>query len=157
MNLFDSLFGGQQRQEAEDFVSRYEQGPPSERYTEEEMMQRYQKVAESAPEDVYQQSAEESFARLSPQERKEFFQFLRERAQQQPVAQNLTDSDQDEVDDRYQDPHELAQLATRVRQQQPGLLEQLFGSGGQGMLGNPLVKGVLAGITAMAMRKMMQR
>jgi hypothetical protein len=44
-------------------------------------MQRYQKVAESAPEDVYQQSAEESFARLSPQERKEFFQFLQERAQ----------------------------------------------------------------------------
>jgi hypothetical protein len=157
MNLFESLFGGQQRQEAEDFVNRYEQGPPSEGYTEEEVMQRYQKVAESAPEDVYQQSAEESFARLSPQERKEFFQFLREKAQQQQVAQNLTDSDQDEVEDRYQDPHELAQLATRVRQQQPGLLEQLFGSGGQGMLGNPLVKGVLAGITAMAMRKMMQR
>jgi hypothetical protein len=35
-------------------------------------------------------------------------------------------------------------------------LEQLFGGGGQGMPGNPLAKGALAGIAAMAMRKMMQ-
>jgi hypothetical protein len=33
----------------------------------------------------------------------------------------------------------------------------MLGGGGQGMLGNPLAKGALAGIAAMAMRKMMQR
>ncbi len=157
MNLFDNLFGGQQRQEYEGFVNRYQQGHPSEGYSEEEAMQRYQTVASNVPEDVYQQSAEESFARLSPQERKEFFQFLRERAQQQQVAQNFTDFNQEGADDRYQDPHELAQLATRMRQQQPGFLEKLLGDdgGGQGMLGNPLVKSALAGIAAMAMRKLM--
>jgi hypothetical protein len=64
---------------------------------------------------------------------------------------------QDGADDRYQDPQELAQLTTRMRRQQPGFLDQLFGGGaGQGMLGNPLAKGALAGIAAMAMRKMMQ-
>jgi hypothetical protein len=73
MNLFDNLFGGQQRQEYEDFVNRYQQGHPSEGYSEEEVMQRYQKVASNVPEDVYEQSAEGAFARLSPQERKEFF------------------------------------------------------------------------------------
>jgi hypothetical protein len=156
MNLFDNLFGGQQRQESEDFVNRYQQGHPSDGYSEEEMMQRYQTVVGNIPEDVYEQSAEESFARLSPQERKEFFQFLRQRAQQQQGAQDFTDLNQDGVDDRYQDPHELAQLTTRMRQQQPGFLEQLFGGGGQGMLGNPLAKGALAGIAAIAMRKMMQ-
>jgi hypothetical protein len=157
MNLFENLFGGQQRQESEDFVNRYQQGHPAEGYSEEEVMQHYQKVAGSAPDDIYQQSAEESFARLSPQERKEFFQFLRQRAQQQQGAQDFTDLNQDGVDDRYQDPHELAQLTTRMRRQQPGFLEQLLGGGGQGMLGNPLAKGALAGIAAMAMRKMMQR
>ena len=157
MNLFENLFGGQQRQESEDFFNRYQQGHPGEGYSEEEVMQQYQKVAGSAPDDVYQQSAEESFARLSPQERKEFFQFLRQRAQQQQVAQDFTDFNQDGVDDRYQDPHELAQLTTRMRQQQPGFLEQLLVGGGQGMLGNPLAKGALAGIAAMAMLKTMQR
>ena len=155
MNLFDNLFGGQQRQEYEDFVNRYQQGHPSEGYSEEEVMQQYQKVAGSAPDDIYQQSAEESFARLSPQERKEFFQFLRQKAQQQG-GQDFTDLNQDGVDDRYQDPHELAQLTTRMRQQQPGFLEQLLGGGGQGMPGNPLAKGALAGIAAMTMRKMTQ-
>jgi hypothetical protein len=157
MNLFENLFGGQQRQEAEDFVNRYQQGHPAEGYSEEEVMQRYQTVAGNIPEDVYEQSVEESFARLSPQEHKEFFQFLRQRAQQQQVAQNFTDLNQDGAGDRYQDPHELAQLATRMRRQQPGFLEQLLGGGGQGMLSNPLAKGALAGIAAMAMRKMMQR
>jgi hypothetical protein len=156
MNLFENLFGGQQRQESEDFLNRYQQGHPSEGYSEEEVMQQYQKVAGSAPDDVYQQSAEESFARLSPQERKELFQFLRQKAQQQ-VTQDFVDLNQDGADDRYQDPHELAQLTTRMRRQQPGFLEQLLGGGGQGMLGHPLAKGALAGIAAMAMRKMMQR
>jgi hypothetical protein len=157
MNLFDNLFGGQQRQEYEDFVNRYQQGHPSEGYSEEEVMQRYQKVASNVPEDIYQQSAEEAFARLSPQERKEFFQFLRQRAQQQQVAQDFADFNQEGVEDRYQDPHQLAQLTTRMRQQQPGFLEKLLGAdgGGQGMLGNPLVKSAFAGIAAMAMRKIM--
>jgi hypothetical protein len=157
MNLFDNLFGGQQRQEYEDFVNRYQQGHPSEGYSEEEVMQRYQKVASNVPEDVYQQSAEEAFARLSPQERKEFFQFLQQRAQQQQVAQDFADFNQEGVEDRYQDPHQLAQLTTRMRQQQPGFLEKLLGAdgGGQGMLGNPLVKSAFAGIAAMAMRKIM--
>jgi hypothetical protein len=156
MNLFENLFGGQQRQKSEDFVNRYQQGHPAEGYSGEEVMQRYQTVTGNIPEDVYEQSAEESFARLSPQERKEFFQFLRQRAQQQQGAQDFPDLNQDGLDDRYQDPHELAQLTTHMRRQQPGFLEQLFGGGGQGMLGNPLAKGALAGIVAMAMRKMMQ-
>ena len=156
MNLFENLFGGQQRQEAEDFLNRYQRGHPSEGYSEEEVMQHYQTATGSVPDDIYEQSAEESFARLSSQERKEFFQFLRQRAQQQ-VAQDFTDFNQDGVDDRYQDPHELAQLTTRIRRQQPGFLEQLLGGGGQGMLSNPLAKGALAGIAAMAMRKKMQR
>jgi hypothetical protein len=108
MNLFENLFGGQQRQEAEDFVNRYQQGHPAEGYSEEEVMQRYQTVTGSVPDDIYEQSAEEAFARLSPQERKEFFQFLRQRAQQQQVAQDFTDFNQDGVDDRYQDSRELA-------------------------------------------------
>jgi hypothetical protein len=75
MNLFENLFGGQQRQGAEDFLNRYQQGHPTEGYSEEEVMQHYQTATGSVPDDIYEQSAEESFARLSPQERKEFFQF----------------------------------------------------------------------------------
>jgi len=60
-----------------------------------------------------------------------------------------------------QDPRELARVTARLRQQQPGGLGSLLGGGGGGgmgdMLGNPLAKAALAGIAAVAVKKMMSR
>jgi hypothetical protein len=63
----------------------------------------------------------------------------------------------------------LAQLLSGLHQQQPGMLGQLLGGGGGaggllgggsggagGMLGNPLAKAALAGIAAMAAKRMLR-
>jgi hypothetical protein len=120
-------------------------------------MQRYQQVAANCSPQQYQESAEQAFARLSPQERMEFGQYLQQRAQQQGV--NFADYNRDGIDDRFQqDPRALAQMTTRMEQQQPGLLGQLLGggSGGAGsVLENPIAKAALAGIAAMAVKQVL--
>ena len=155
--LQNLLGGGQQRQEYHDFVNRYDQGPPWAGISDQEAVNRYQQVATRLPPDMYQQSAEEAFARMSPQERQEFARHLQQRSQQQGAP--FPDFNRDGIDDRYQDPRMLAQVTSRMEQQQPGILGQLLGGGGGGgagsMLDNPLAKAALAGVAAMAVKKMM--
>ncbi len=155
--LQNLLGGGQQRQDYQDFVNRYDQGPPHEGYSNQEVLDRYNQVAPQLPPDMYQQSAEEAFARMAPQERQEFARHIQQRSRQQGV--NFPDFNQDGIDDRYQDPRMLAQVTSRMEQQQPGILGQLLGGGGGGgassMLDNPLAKAALAGVAAIAVKKMM--
>ena len=155
------LGGGQQQQDYQDFVDRYDQGAPYEGISDQEALDRYQQVAPHLPPGAYQQAAQEAFARMSPQERAQFVQYMRQRAQQQNL--NFPDLNQDGIDDRVQrDPGELARMTTRMRQQQPDGLGALLGGGGGGggmgdMLSNPLAKAAMAGIAAMAVKKMMVR
>ena len=161
MGLLDDLLGGgQQRQDYHDFVNRYDQGAPWTGISDREAVSRYQQVATRLPPDMYQQSAEEAFGRMAPQERMEFARHLQQRSRQQGV--DFPDFNQDGIDDRYQDPRTLAQVTSRMEQQQPGMLGQLLGGGRGGgsggaadMLDNPLAKAALAGVTAMAVKKMM--
>ena len=160
MSMFDSLLGGgQQRQQFGDFIGRYEQGAPWDGIGDDEAQGYYQQVAGRVPPDVYQQSAEETFNRLSPEQRLEFGRYLRQQSRQRGMA---TDFDQDGIDDRFQDPRQLAQMTSRLDQQQPGILGQLLGGGTGGpgggpgsMLSSPIGKAVLGGIAAMAAQRMM--
>ncbi len=163
MDLLQNLLGGgQQRQEFQEFANRYDQGPPYQGFPGEEAYQRYQQIAPQLPPDVYEDAARESFSRMSPQERQQFGQMLRQRSQQQGV--NFPDVNHDGIDDRMQDPNYLAQITGRMHQQQPNLLGQLLGGGQQQALGgggigdllnNPLAKAALGGIAAMAVKRMM--
>ena len=166
MNFLQNLFGGNQESESgyRDFVNRYQQGLPHEGYSDEEVTRRYQQVSQQLPPDVYQESAQEAFSRMSPQERMQFGQYLQQQSRQQ--NHNFPDLDQDGQDDRFQDPNYLAQVTGNIHQQQPGILGQLFsgaagnfmgGGGGGNVLSNPLAKGAMAGIAAMAVQKMMDR
>ncbi len=107
---------------------------------------------------MHPQSAEEALARMSAQERVEFARHLQQRSRQQSL--DFPDFNQDGIDDRYQDPRMLAQVTSRMEQQQPGILGQLLGGGGGAgggagsMLENPLAKAALAGVAAMAVRRM---
>lgn len=167
MGFLENILGGGQNSENDyrDFVNRYEQGAPHEGYSDEEVASRYQQVSRQLPTDVYQESAQEAFSRMSPQERMQFGQYLQQQTRQQNY--NFPDLDGDGQDDRYQDPNYLAQATGRIHQQQPDLLGQLLG-GAAGMLGgnsqaggnvfsNPLAKGAMAGIAAMAVKKLMER
>ncbi len=154
--LLGGLFGGQdddddrRRVRAQDFVSRYEQGPPYEGISDEEAYHNYRQVAGQLSPQDYEESAAEAFQRLSPQERMQVAQMLQQRAGGQFGAF------------QGDDPRDLARVMSRYRQQEPGGLASLLGGGGGGggggmgnMLNNPLAKAALGGIAAMAMKRMM--
>ena len=68
------------------------------------------------------------------------------------------DLNDDGIDDRAQhDPGELAEVTTRVREQEPNIFEQILGKGGTGgRFDNPIVsKMAVAGIAAMAASRLM--
>jgi hypothetical protein len=157
------------RRDYQDFVERFRQGPRA--VSEEEAASRYEQVAPNLPPDVYQRSAQEVFAQLTPEQRMQLGQALVQSARQQ--GQSFPDVNEDGVDDRLQDPDYLAQTATRVQEKQPGLLSQLLGggrpapsggvpagsvpSGGGmgGMLGSPMAKGILGGIAGAGLMNML--
>jgi hypothetical protein len=150
--LQNLLGGGQQRQDYQDFVNRYDQGHPSEGYTGQEVANRYQQVAPQLPPNVYQESAEQAFARLTPEERAEFARWLQTRAQQQnvtvPGLNQMTGG-------QPPDPGALARMTTQMQQQQPDILSQLLGGHSGTILDNPLAKAAVAGIAAMAVRRVL--
>jgi len=159
---------GSQRDD-QDFVGRFRQGPGA--ISDEEAASRYEQVAPNLPPDVYQRSAQEVFTQLTPEQRMQLGQALVQSARQQ--GQSFPDVNRDGIDDRMQDPDYLAQTATQVQQEQPGLLGRLFGGGraapgGEptvgsmssgagtgGMLGSPMAKGVLGGIAAAGLMNML--
>ena len=160
---------GASRRDHQDFVERFRQGPRA--VSEQEAASRYEQVAPNLPPDVYQRSAQEVFAQLTPEQRMQLGQALVQSARQQ--GQSFPDVNEDGVDDRLQDPDYLAQTAARVQEKQPGLLSQLLGggrpapsggvpagsvpSGGGmgGMLGSPMAKGILGGIAGAGLMNML--
>jgi hypothetical protein len=165
MDLLQSLLGGDERQAFEDFAGRYEKAPPWDGVSDEEAVDRYRQVARVLPPDDYEEAARAAFERLSPEQRLEFGRYI----QQQAHLQGITDFDGDGVDDRFQDPGQLARMTARAEQKQPGILEQLVGAvGGRGfgtagsapgggLLSSPIAKAAMAGIAAMAVRKVLGR
>jgi hypothetical protein len=161
MSFLDNLLGGgQQRQEFQDFTQRYEQGAPWQGISDQEAYNRFQQVAPQLPPQVYQQSAQQAFERLDPQQRVQLGQYLQQQAQQQNVAFPHQGGQE-----AFQDPGYLAQIAGQMHQQQPGILGQLLGgalgmgsgsgASSQGMLDSPIAKAALAGVAAMAVKQMM--
>ncbi len=173
--LLGGLFGGQdddddmRRSRARDFVSRYEQGRPEEGYDDDEVYQNYRSVAGRLSPQEYEEAAAEAFSRMDPDQRRQMKRMMRERGGMQ-----------DMLDDDNDDPRELARMTSRYRQQDQsgGGLAGLFGFGGGGggggdlmsaarggggggglgdLLGNPVAKAAMAGVAAMAMKRMMGR
>ncbi len=153
--LAQMLGGGQRRQEYQDFVNRYDQGAPWDGISDQEAYSRYQQVAPQLSPQMYQESAQEAFSRLTPQQRLQLGQHLQQQTRQQ--GYNVPDLNRDGIDDRFQDPAYLAQATGQLQQQQPGILGDLLGGGGggQSMLQSPIAKAALAGIAAVAVKKMM--
>jgi hypothetical protein len=158
MGILDELLGGGQRQrDFKDFVNRYEQGHPSEGYSDQEVVERYRDVAHAVPPDQYAQAAQEALSRLSPQERAAFVKMLQERAQARGTALPRQVGSE---------PRDLGQVLTDLHQK-PGQLRDLLGGGGAqaqaegpsaltSILASPLAKAALAGIAAMVVKRVMQ-
>jgi len=87
--------------------------------------------------DDYELTAEEAFARLSPEERKRFGRMMKQEGRKREVDfADVDDDDDDDDDAKYDNPKKLAKMARRTEKQDPGLLgnllESFSGSGGGG-------------------------
>ncbi len=60
---------GKRQKEYKDFLNRYEQGAPSEGYSDQEVLTRYGEVSHAVPRYQYAQAAQEALSKLSPEER----------------------------------------------------------------------------------------
>jgi hypothetical protein len=175
-SLLKGLFGDQdddnaQRNKAQDFISRYEQGSPYDNIADDEVLNNYQSVAGRLSPQEFEDSAAEAYERLSPEERRQFAQYLQEQG-----GQDFAQTD---------DPRQLARYTSQMQSQQPDGLAGLLGGGGLGgmlgggggggiggmlsgalggqsqgggqggMMQNPMAKAVMGGIAAMAMKRMM--
>jgi hypothetical protein len=157
MGMLDQLLSGPGKRIFDDFVNRYDQGHPSEGYSDQEVVDRYREVAHAVPADQYAQAAQEALARLSPEERAEFVKMLQERAQARGVALPRQVG---------ADPKDLAQVVTELHEK-PGRLTDLLG-GGSGsaqspgsspltsILASPLARAALAGIAAMVVKRVVR-
>jgi len=160
MGIFDELLGGGQRQkEYKDFVDRYEQGDPSEGYSDEEVLKRYGEVSHAVPRDEYAQAAQEALDKLSPEERAAFVKMLQERAAARGVKLPR------EV---APEPKELGEVLSDLHQT-PGQLRDILGSGNVApqaqaagsspitqILASPMAKAVLAGVVTMLVKRVMR-
>ena len=160
MGILDELLGGGQRQkEYRDFVDRYEQGNPSEGYSDQEVLKRYADVSHAVPPNQYAQAAIEALGKLSTEDRAAFVKMLQERAAAVGVTlpQQVTP-----------EPKELGQVLTDLHGR-PGQLRDILGGGDvqpqeQAQRSNPLInilaspqaKAVLAGVAAMVIKRVMQ-
>jgi hypothetical protein len=161
MGMLDELLaGGQRQKEYKDYVSRYEQGHPSEGYSDQEVLKRYGEVSHAVPPDQYAEAAQEALSKLSPEERAAFVKMLQERA----AARGVTLSR-----DVLPEPRELGQVLTDLHQK-PGQLREMLGGGDAqprghapgsnpigAILASPMAKAVLAGVAAMVVKRAMGR
>jgi len=161
MGILDELLGGGQRQkEYRDFVNRYEQGAPSEGYSDQEVLKRYGDVSHAVPADQYARAAQEALAKLSPEERAAFVKMLQERAAARGVALPRQVAPE---------PKDLGKVLTDLHGK-PGQLRDILGGGDAqpqaqaqaqasnpiiDMLASPQAKAVLAGIAAMLVKRVM--
>jgi hypothetical protein len=158
MGILDELLGNEQLQKQyKDFVKRYEQGDPSEGYSDQEVLKRYGEVSHAVPPDQYAQAAQEALSKLSPEDRAEFLKMLQERAAARGVMLPGKVAS---------DPKDLGKVLTDLHEK-PGQLRDILGPGdgqlqGQAsgsnpigdMLSSPMAKAVLAGIAAMVVKRM---
>src|SRR5262245_43839641 len=161
MGMLDELLaGGQRQKEYKDFVGRYEQGHPSQGYSDQEVLKRYGEVSHAVPPDQYAQAAQEALSKLSPEERAAFVKMLQDRA----AARGVTLPRQ-----VAPEPKELGQVLTDLHRKPGQLRDMLGGDAAQtqahasasspitDILTSPMAKAVLAGVAAMVVKRVMAR
>ena len=160
MDLLEMLMGSSEtRTGFEDFLKRFEEGPPSEGYADQEVLDRYGEVAHKVSPPEYQQAARDAFTRLSPADREELGQLLSGQARGKRLDLPGLIPNQKQG---FGDLDWLANITAHLHQQ-PGLLRDLLGGlsgsneGGStgSIFSNPVAKAALAGIAAMLVKRVM--
>jgi hypothetical protein len=100
-------------------VSRFDQGPIDEGYSETEAWEQFQRVSQKADPATIERAAEKAFARMDPNQRAQVAQYLQQRGGQFAGGTTATD-----------DPRQMAGMVSRMQRETPGGLGALFGGGG---------------------------
>jgi len=122
-SMLQDLFGGDdddRRTRARDFVSRYEQGPIDQGYSDEEAYQHFQQVSQRVDPDTMERAAQQAFARMDPSQRAQVAQYMQQRGGYQ-MSGGMQD-----------DPRQLAGMVSQMHRENPSGLASLFGGGGGG-------------------------
>jgi len=160
MNLLEMLMGNSQAREGfEDFLNRFEDGPPSDGYSDREVLDRYGEVAHKASSSEYEQAARDAFGHLSQADREEFGKLLAGQARNRRLDLPGLNPAQGEG---FGNLDWLASITSQLHQQ-PGLLREILGgltgdraSAGSGSIfSSPLAKAALAGIAAMLVKRVL--
>lgn len=159
--MLGGLFGSQdqddepaRRRRAGDFIDRH-QRRAHDQMPDAEVLQNYRAATAGLSPEEYQQAAADAFRQMSPEERRELRRYLKRRSN-------------DRINPADDSPEEVAKAMQQANQQQQGdggLLSHLGlgGDGGakmpdtsglQGVLDNPIVKVAIAGVAAMAAKKL---
>jgi hypothetical protein len=69
MDMLHRILDGQSRQQMDDFVRRYDRGSPWDGIDDGEALDHYRRVTPILSDDQYIAAAEQSFSRLSPEQR----------------------------------------------------------------------------------------
>lgn len=184
MGLLDELMGGgEQQQSFREFADRYSQGAPYDGISDDEAVSRYGQVAGEVDPATYRDSARDALANMAPDEREQYAQQLGTAADEQGIGHGWDgrSTDPDALaamtsSVHQQNPDLLSGLLGGGTGGSAGL-GSLLGGGGDGGLGgllggggtgagggllgggqgggNPVMKAALAGIAAMAARRMM--
>ncbi|HEY3278155.1 MAG TPA: hypothetical protein VGJ94_16175 [Syntrophorhabdaceae bacterium] len=160
MGLLDMLMGSSKTREGfQDFLNRFQEGPPSEGYSDQEVLDRYGQVAHEAAPSDYEAAARDAFGHLSQTDREQFGRMLAGQAQSRGLnLPGLTPAQ----GPGFGDVDWLSNITSQIHQQ-PGMLRDILGglSGGGGpsssggILSSPLAKAALAGIAAMLVKRVL--
>jgi hypothetical protein len=153
MGLLDTLISGAAGGQSplRDLVSQFERGD-HEQIDSAQAVSSHEVVASNLSSDEYQRIAQDAFAKLSPDQRTQLGQMLLQHARQQDLNAPALSQQQGDFD-----ASRLAQMAGQFHRQDPGLLGNLLGGGSGSPLQSTAAKLALAGITAMAIKRLQQR
>src|SRR5688500_3915320 len=124
MGFLKRLFGGEDEDEGrEERGARRGQAPRggqgAARTPDEQAVERYRYLLQTAPPETIEQAHAEAFAQLTPEQRR---LVLQELTQDLPEHERAAGT-------RYEDdPRSLARMATRAEVRRPGTLERTFGN-----------------------------
>jgi len=160
--MLGGLFGSQDQDDvptrqrrAHDFIDRHQRGA-HDQMPDAEVLQNYRAATANLSPQEYQQAAAEAMRQMTPEQRRELRHYLKHRSN-------------DQINPADDSPEEVANAMQQAHQQQQGsggLLSHL-GLGGseggpsmpdtsglQGILDNPIAKVAIAGVAAMAAKKL---
>lgn len=116
MGFLDRLFGTEPRQAPR------RPAPPT---TDEQAIERYRYMLETAPPETIEEAHAEAFAKLTPEQRRQVLS---------AIANSAPASERDAIAATpLNDPRALARTATRAEIRQPGIMERTLSGGGMGL------------------------